>query len=178
MTAGSVVASQVQVRPSCARKGIAMTIYLAALFLGVIAGLRAMTAPAATSWAAHFGVLKLGGTWLAFLGYTLTPWILTAAALGELVADQMPGTPSRKTPGPFAIRMASGALCGAAVGAPAGSWPIGAVVGSIGAIVGTLGGAALRGRLASSFHKDPPAAFLEDAVAVGGAALILLVLLG
>jgi uncharacterized membrane protein len=154
-----------------------MTIYLAALLIGVIAGLRAMTAPAAVSWAAHFGVLKLGGTWLAFLGYTYAPWILTVAALAELVADQLPTTPSRKLPVSFAGRIASGALCGAAVGTAAWSWPFGAVAGAVGAIVGTLGGAALRGRLASAFHRDRPAAFLEDVVAVG-AAVIILVLLG
>jgi uncharacterized membrane protein len=153
-----------------------MTIYLAALFIGVIAGLRAMTAPAAVSWAAHFGVLKLGGTWLAILGYTYAPWILTVAAIAELVTDQLPKTPSRKVPVAFAGRIVSGALSGAAVGTAAGSWPSGAVAGAVGAIVGTLGGAAVRARLASAFHQDRPAAFLEDAVAVGGAVLILVLL--
>ena len=40
----------------------------AAFLIGVVAGLRALTAPAAVSWAAHLGWLKLEGTWLAFLG--------------------------------------------------------------------------------------------------------------
>lgn len=45
-----------------------MTVYLLALLIGFIAGLRAMTAPAMVSWAAHFGWLDLSGTSLAFLG--------------------------------------------------------------------------------------------------------------
>ncbi|WP_425993766.1 hypothetical protein [Caulobacter sp. DWR1-3-2b1] len=37
-----------------------MSFYLLALLIGVVAGLRAMTAPAAISWAAHLGWLPLG----------------------------------------------------------------------------------------------------------------------
>ena len=40
-------------------------------------------------------------------------------------------------------------------------------------VIGTLGGAAIRTRLAQAFGKDIPAAFLEDAIAVGGAILIV-----
>jgi uncharacterized membrane protein len=150
-----------------------MTLYVAALLIGVIAGLRTMTALAAVSWAARLGALGVGGTWLAFLGYKYTPWILTAAALAELVTDQLPATPSRTVPVQFGARILTGALSGAAVGTTAGSWPIGAAVGAVGAIMGTLGGAALRSRGASAFHKDRPAALLEDVVAIGGASAIV-----
>jgi uncharacterized membrane protein len=153
-----------------------MTIYLLALLIGVIAGLRAMTAPAAVSWAAHLGVIHLEGTWLAFLGNAYTPWVLTVAALGELVGDQLPKTPSRKAPVPFATRILSGALSGAAVGVAAGSWPAGLALGAVGAVLGTLGGAMLRDRLAAGFHEDRPAALIEDTVAIGGAALAMALL--
>ena len=73
-----------------------MILYVLALLIGVIAGLRAMTAPAAISWAASLGFLNLEGTWLAFLGYRWTPWIMTVLAIGELIGDQLPTTPSRK----------------------------------------------------------------------------------
>jgi uncharacterized membrane protein len=146
---------------------------VAALLIGVIAGLRTMTAPAAVSWAARLGVLDLRGTGLGFLGSTAAVWILTAAALLELVVDQLPGTPSRKTPAQFASRLVSGALSGAAIGMAAGSWRSGAAAGIVGAIVGTLAGAGARERLAGAFRKDRPAAFLEDAVAIGGAILIV-----
>ncbi|HXX69010.1 MAG TPA: DUF4126 family protein [Polyangiaceae bacterium] len=154
-----------------------MTIYLAALLIGVIAGLRTMTALAGVSWAASLGELGLGGTRLAFLGSAVATWILTIAAIAELVTDQLPGTPSRKTPVQFGARILSGALCGAALGTAAGgSWKIAAGAGVVGAIVGTLAGAGFRSGLAHAFRRDKPAAFLEDAVAIVGVVVVLSVL--
>ncbi len=153
-----------------------LAIYLAALLIGVIAGLRTVTAPAAVSWAAHLGALRLEDTRLAFLGFKITPWILTGLGIVELVVDQLPRTPSRKTPAQFAARIASGAVCGAAVATTEGSWKIGLAAGVIGAILGTLVGADVRGRLARVFRRDRPAALLEDAVAIAGAALVVGVL--
>ena len=144
-----------------------------ALLIGIVAGLRAMTAPAAVSWAAALGWLNLDGSWLAFLGYRYTPYILTLLALAELVTDQLPSTPSRTVPMQFGARIASGALAGAAIGVAAGSWLGGLVAGVIGAVIGTFGGAALRARLAAGFGRDRPAALIEDAVAILGAALIV-----
>ena len=46
-----------------------------------------MTAPAAVSWAAYLGWLKLDESILAFMGYTWTPWIITVLAAAELVTD-------------------------------------------------------------------------------------------
>jgi uncharacterized membrane protein len=66
-----------------------------------------------------------------------------------------------------------GALSGATIGASGGSLVGGLIAGVIGAIVGTLGGAEARGRLAAAFGKDPPAAFIEDAVAIIGAMIIV-----
>jgi uncharacterized membrane protein len=65
-----------------------------------------------------------------------------------------------------------GALSGAAVGAAGGSWVGGLAAGVVGAVIGTLGGRAFRAKLAAAFGSDRPAAFVEDAVAVGGALLI------
>jgi uncharacterized membrane protein len=139
------------------------------LAIGIIAGLRTMTAPAAVSWAVRLGTLNLGATPLAFLGYAFTPWILTVMALGELVVDVLPTTPSRKLPMPFAARMVSGALCGGAIGAASGALVVGAIAGIVGAVIGTLGGHAFRARLAAAFGRDLPAALIEDALAIGGA---------
>jgi uncharacterized membrane protein len=149
-------------------------VYLIALLMGIVAGLRAMTAPAAVSWAAHLGWLPLAGTPLAFLGYAATPWIFTALAVVELVTDQLPRTPSRKVPMQFGTRIVLGALCGAALAMPAGVWIGGLVAGVLGAIAGTLGGAKARAALAQSFGRDLPAALIEDVVAVGGAVLLVL----
>ena len=95
--------------------------WLLALLIGVVAGLRTMTAPTAVSWAAQLGWLDLRDTWLAFLGYTWTPWTMSALAIAELVADQLPSTPSRTVPMQFGARIVSGALSGAAIGAATGS---------------------------------------------------------
>ena len=151
-----------------------MYLFVASLLIGVVAGLRAMTAPAAVSWAARIGWLDLSPTPLVFLGYAFTPWIMTVLALGELVADQLPTTPSRKLPGPFAGRVLSGGLCGGAVGAAGGALVMGAIAGIIGAVIGTLGGYAFRARLAAAFGRDLPAALIEDAMAIGGALLIMM----
>jgi len=148
-------------------------IWLLALAIGIIAGLRVFTALAAIAWAASLGRLDLTGSWLTFLGWRFTPWIVTLLALAELVTDQLPSTPSRKVPAQFGARLIAGALCGAAIGLPTGIAPGGAVAGIVGALIGTYGGAWARGRLATAFGSDRPAALIEDAVAIGGALAIL-----
>ena len=150
------------------------TVFLLAISIGIIAGLRAMTAPAAVSWAARLGSLNLAPTSLAFVGYAFTPWIFTALALGELVTDQLPSTPSRTVPVQFGTRILTGGLSGGAIGAAQGQLVAGVVAGGIGAVIGTLGGRAARARLAAAFGRDLPAALIEDAIAIGGAFLIML----
>src|SRR5271156_6753640 len=111
--------------------------YVSAFLIGVVAGLRSMTAPAAVSWAARLGWLHLENTWLAFLGFAATPYIVTVLAIGELIADQLPKTPSRKSPPGFITRIITGAICGAALGAASGAMLGGAIVGVLGAVAGT-----------------------------------------
>lgn len=146
---------------------------LLAFLVGVIAGLRAMTPLAVVSWAAFLGWVQVRGTWLAFLAHAVTPYVASALALGELIGDKLAKTPSRKVPIQFGTRIVVGALCGAALSAANGGLLIGFMAGAAGGILGTLGGSALRARLAQTFGKDLPAALLEDAVAIGGALLIL-----
>jgi uncharacterized membrane protein len=147
-----------------------------ALLIGIVAGLRAMTAPAAIAWAASAGRLYLDGSWLAFLGYRFTPWILSLLAIGELVTDQLPSTPSRTVPVQFGARLLTGGVSGAAIGIGTGSWVIGLVLGLVGVVIGTLGGAALRSRMAAAFGNDRTAALIEDAVAILVAAAVVLLL--
>jgi uncharacterized membrane protein len=144
-----------------------------ALLIGIVAGLRAMTAPAAVAWGAALGWFDVSQTPLAFMAYRWTPWILTLLALLELFTDQLPATPSRKVPIQFSTRVVTGALAGATLGASGGALVSGLIAGIVGAIVGTLGGAEARSKLAALFGKDPPAAFIEDAVAVIGAIIIV-----
>jgi uncharacterized membrane protein len=146
------------------------------LLIGVIAGLRAMTAPAAISLAARAGRLDLSTTSLALLGYAYTPWIFTILALVELVTDQLPTTPSRTVPIQFGTRILMGGLTGGAIGASSGALVVGVIAGIVGAVIGTLGGRAVRARLAAAFGSDRPAAIVEDLIAIGGAFLIVEVL--
>jgi hypothetical protein len=97
-----------------------------------------MTAPAAVSWAVYLGWLPLQNSALAFLGYVVAPYIFTLLAIGELIADQLPKTPSRKVPVQFGARIVSGALCGAAIGAAGGALAGELVAGVVGAAAGKL----------------------------------------
>jgi uncharacterized membrane protein len=151
-------------------------IYLLAALMGAVAGLRAFTAPAALSWGAWLGCFSLAGTPFAFLG---SPWavgLLSLIAAAELVGDQLPSTPSRKVPLQFGARLVMGGLIGAAIGAAAGLLVPGLIAGVVGAVIGTYAGAAARGALARGLGRDLSAALIEDGVAIGGAALIVLAL--
>ncbi len=94
-----------------------MSLYLLALFIGIIAGLRAMTAPAVVSWGAYLGRVPVGGSWAAFMGHWIAVAVLSIAAIAELIADQLPSTPSRKVPQAFGARIVTGGLSGAVIGA-------------------------------------------------------------
>ncbi|OBK52908.1 DUF4126 domain-containing protein [Mycobacterium sp. 1081908.1] len=148
-------------------------ILLLALLIGVVAGLRSLTAPAVVAWGAYLGWIDLHGTWASWMGNIITAVVFTVLAVGELVNDKLPKTPARTAPPIFAARIIMGGLAGAALGA----WPhwtfsaLGA--GIIGAVLGTFGGYQARKRLAAVAGKDLPIALLEDAIAVlGGFAIV------
>jgi uncharacterized membrane protein len=142
---------------------------LLAFGIGVVAGLRAMTAPAVTAWAAHLGRLNLSGTTLAFMGSKWTVAIFTLAALGELVNDQLPKTPPRTAPGPLVARIVMGGLSGACIALGAGHSPwLGAVFGGVGAVAGAFAGYRARVGLVRSLHvPDFAIAIPEDLLAIG-----------
>lgn len=159
-----------------------MIIFFLACLIGFVAGLRALTAPAATCVAAHFGLLNISATPLAFLGYTSILYIILFLAFIELIVDLLPTTPSRKHLSGFTTRIVMGALCGVAISTASGnglestSSIIGGIVGIVGAVIGTLGGAEMRARLATAFGKDWPAALIEDLIAIIAAALFLIIM--
>src|ERR1700685_1831469 len=141
--------------------------------VGTASGLRSMIGFAAVSWAAHVGILPLDHTWLAFLGYSYTPYILTLLAIGEMVNDKLPKTPSRLAPPGFIARVVTSALCGLAIGLSGNGMIVGLVAGITGGVAGTFGGAKARSLLAKAFGRDMPAALLEDAIAVSIVAFAL-----
>ncbi|MCV7443223.1 DUF4126 domain-containing protein [Mycobacterium paraense] len=150
-------------------------ILLLALLIGVVAGLRSLTAPFVVAWGAYLGWIDLHGTWASWIGNIIWVIVFTVLAVGELVNDKLPKTPARTAPPIFAARIITGGLAGAVLGA----WPhwtfsaLGA--GVIGAVLGTLGGYQARKRLAAVAGRDLPIALLEDAVAVLGAFAIVAV---
>ena len=152
-----------------------MLVLLLALLIGAVAGLRALTAPAVVAWAAMLHWINLDGTWVQWLGHPITVAVLTVLALGELVTDQLPKTPSRLVPVQFITRLITGGFAGAAL-ATAWGYPLGGLgAGLIGAVLGTLGGYQLRRKLSDREGLDLPVALTEDVVAVlGGFAIAAL----
>ncbi len=148
-------------------------VLLLALLIGVIAGLRAMTAPAVVAWGALLGWIDVTDKWSEWVAHPITVAVLTILLIGELITDQLPKTPSRKVPAQFGARLISGAFAGAVIGSAFFHTFSSIGAGVIGAVLGTLGGAELRGRLATANGgNDRPGAFGEDALAVGGGVLV------
>ena len=151
-------------------------VLLLALLIGVVAGLRALTPPAVVAWAAALHWINLDGTWAQWLAHPITVTVLTILLVGELVTDQLPKTPSRKTPMQFGARLATGAFAGAVIGTAWGYTFGGLGAGMVGAVLGTLGGYEFRSRLVkANGGRDLPVALAEDAIAVlGGFAIAYL----
>jgi uncharacterized membrane protein len=150
-------------------------VFLLAVGIGIVAGLRAMTAPALVSWAAHLGWLNLHGTPLAFMGSIVTVAIFSLAAIGEYVNDKLPKTPSRTAPPSVIARMVMGGLSGACLcAASSQSLLLGVLLGAIGALIGTFGGYQVRTRLVRALHvKDIFVALPEDLIAISLAYLLV-----
>jgi uncharacterized membrane protein len=136
------------------------------LLLGVVTGMRGMTAIAAMAWAVWLGLVPEQG-WATWAGHLVVVILFTACALGEYVVDTLPKTPRRTEFGPALGRVFIGALVGAmaakAIGEPVAG---GVVFGAVGAIIGTWGGFFVRMTVARIFRRDLPAALLESASAI------------
>jgi uncharacterized membrane protein len=134
-------------------------ILLLAFLLGVVCGLRSLAAPAIVAWAAHLGWLPLHGTALGFMASWPAVIIFTLAALGEIVGDKLPQSPSRTAPLGLVARFVTGGLCGAAVGA---------ILGAVGGIIGAFAGYQVRTRLVKALSvPDFVIAVAEDLFAIG-----------
>jgi uncharacterized membrane protein len=145
-------------------------LFAIAFGIGVIAGLRAITAPTVVSWAAYLGWINLQGTRLAFMDSIVTAVIFSVLALAEIVNDKLPRTGARTALPSVIIRMTMGAFAAATLCIGAGGSPlVGVVLGAVGAIVGTFGGYQVRTKTVKALHSpDFVIALLEDAIAVGG----------
>jgi uncharacterized membrane protein len=142
-------------------------VFALALGIGLVAGLRSLTAPAVVAWGAHLNWLNLHDSALAFVGSTTAVAIFSLLAIGELTADKLPMMAKRTAPGPLIARIITGGLCGACLCASAGKLlAAGALLGGIGGVIGAFLGYNIRRRL--DLHiKDVVVAVCEDVVAVG-----------
>jgi len=142
--------------------------YATSFGLGLVAGMRNMTACAALAWAASEG--RTRGTLIP--GGSGARTLATAAAVAEMAGDKMPFAPDRRIPPSFAFRLAVGAVGGWALAGRRASPQVGALAGMAGAIAGTLLGRAARG---PDSRTTPGRAkgLAEDAAAVGLAVLVV-----
>jgi len=139
-----------------------------AIGIGVVAGLRSLTAPACVALAAHLGWINLHNSPLSFMGSKWSLGIFTVLALIEFVADQLPGTPARTAPVGLSARIVTGGLCGACLAVAGGaSLVVGAVAGAIGGVAGAFAGYHTRVGLVRSWRlPDVAVAVPEDLVTV------------
>jgi uncharacterized membrane protein len=145
-------------------------VLLLAFLIGIVAGLRSLTAPAVTCWAAHLHWLKLDHSPLSFMSSKAGVAIFTVLACIELVTDQLPATPARTKPPGLIARILLGGLSGAAVAIAGGQsiW-FGVVLGAVGGVAGAFAGYQVRTRVVKALSvPDFVIAVLEDAVAIGG----------
>jgi uncharacterized membrane protein len=145
-----------------------------AVGIGVVAGLRPMTALAAVAWAVKRGRIRLGPSPFARIISASASKRIAEFAVDELIADKLPFTPGRLKAAPFILRIVSGAICGVAIrGTTKRPLAEGAVLGGLGALGGAITGYHVRQKL----NRDMPdvaVALLEDALAVGGSAVIVI----
>ena len=150
-------------------------VLLLAFLIGVVSGLRSLTAPAVVAWAAHRSWIHLSNTPLSFMSSRAAVVVFALLAVVELIADQLPSAHSRTAPPGLIARIILGGLSGAAIAvAGAQSMAIGAVLGAVGGIAGAFGGYQVRTRSVKALKvPDFVIATLEDAVAIAGGLLLV-----
>ena len=149
-------------------------VYAGAAALGLVAGMRTMSAPTLVSRIARKGHLAAAGSKLAFLNH---PGALSTSALlavGELVADKIPSLPARTDAGPLIARAVSGGLSGAVLCSARKKSPwLGAFFGAIGAVGAAYASYHLRRSAKEKLHlPDAVFAVAEDAIVAGGGILL------
>ncbi|MDF5710714.1 MAG: hypothetical protein PUP90_24355 [Nostoc sp. S4] len=128
-----------------------------AFVLGLVAGLRAFTAPAAL-FLARGGIVGI---------------ILVFFAVAELIGDMLPQIPSRTSPPALIARILSGGIVGWIIAGANSSFAlVGALIGVVGALIGAYGGRAVRIAAIERIGAIP-SALVEDVVAIALAAFVV-----
>ncbi len=152
-----------------------MTWLIAIPLLGLVTGMRTLTAMAVLCWFAYAGDLSVDDTWAFWAGKLITAIVFTVLAIGEYIVDKLPKTPDRTAPGPLIARLVFAGLVGAIVAAGLnGSGIEGVILCVGGALVGAFAGFLIRRELVLRLKsKDWPVALVEDVSAVLGAVLAM-----
>ena len=147
---------------------------LFAFLIGLCAGLRSVTPPAAVAWAVRLEWLTLARPW-SLVGSLPALIILSLFAIVEIMADKLPNTPNRTALPGLITRIVTGGFTGACVALGGGrSARVGAALGVAGALAGTFGGYQVRARLVKSLGQpDFYVAMVEDLIAIGGSLFIV-----
>ena len=139
--------------------------------MGVVTGMRSMTALAVLCWFAWLGRLPETG-WAAWSATAVAAIVFGLCALGEYAGDLSPRAPSRTAAFPMTVRLlfggVAGALCAHALSEPVVG---GALFGVGGVLIGAYGGVRVRVWAASKVGRDWPVGVAESAVALGMALL-------
>lgn len=149
-------------------KSRSTTTYSRAALLGFVAGMRSQLPLALLARSAPGACGGAAGLVVRQLHTPVARWLTALAALGELIGDKLPMTPSRLDPGPLAGRFLFGGVAGGILARKAGcSTAAGALLGAAGAGIGAFTGYHLRAALAtSSPAPDPLLGAAEDGIAL------------
>ncbi len=151
------------------RSGLPLGEALRVAQLGVVAGLRSQLPAALLALAARRREFATrDAPPLGLLRHPAALPLLGASAVGELIGDKLPITPSRLATGPLLGRLALGAGAGAVVAREAGR-PVGlsAGLGAAGAALGALAGYHLRAAAGRATRlPDPVCGAIEDVLAI------------
>ena len=135
---------------------------------GIAAGLRSMTGPALLSQ--HLSerpMWELDSPAERMLAHPAAQILLGLGALGELVGDKLPGTPSRLEPRSLAFRAICGAIGGGVLMQRARKPPLlGAALGALGAVGGASAGYHMRQAITRQGVPDAAVALVEDLLTI------------
>jgi uncharacterized membrane protein len=145
-------------------------ILISAFTLGVVAGMRSQMPLALLAWRIRKD--RAGGEPVGLPAVVERTWfapLATMLAVGELIGDKLPMTPSRLSPGPLVGRIVFGGCAGAVAATLSRQTPAwGALAGACGALVGSFGGYHARRSIVSACGlPDPLVAVAEDSIAIG-----------
>lgn len=144
---------------------------LRAALLGAAAGMRSMTPPALlTRRLAGRPPNPDAGRAEGLLAAPLAAPVATAAMMGEIIADKLPGIPSRLDAGPLLGRVAVGVLCGTILATEREERVGAGIAGGIGALAGAFALYHLRRALTRDTGlPDLPVALAEDLLCLASA---------